>query len=880
VSRKEKSAAGVASYDFARKVRPEERDRNLARQKIWPPAVPPKSWVTTRYGMKRRIERVEGRKSSVPTPIEETVLRFPSAPIHGLQRLHEHHMNLDSSELFHTFRVLGSTSPAVQRRRVSRIFLMHTGLNENSTMEIYYRLASQLICQDEGREGNTICIVRPFPGHLTRYPFQAFGETPLDLYLWDGSQLFRQFMRFMIETRWLLSAIVRRSSYRCASGADLLAENDVIEESRLNDRVLAKAIQAERKGLQKASLDTAKREERNAAKAGTDQDGGGRMSEINSSTVRVSEIEASIRGLRKALRLDRFVAKTGDLLATDEPEPSLHVIGYSLGGSAAQSVFMSWPFLISSCSSMLAGGALRDLAPTGFADPEEWQTVLHSLRYELDNRMMTLADTTTAVGGIDTDLFTYFTRTFYEVFQQEYKGSIQTRYEAFSDRMFFIVGGDDPVMRPETVLQSGPKGGLNLLEISGLGHFLHDGRGANGDDQKQGFWVPEISALIDRFSDNAAEQHRAEQRLSWFDKTMRKPLLNRSEWQRLTDPTAKKWRSEEGQDPDERLVRPLLPAEWVKVEQDGALPEEIFEHCLDDLLYRIWKGGENRGGDGVLFVLRNEVPTVLLPAEAVRETASALYHDDYNIVRYCHGVAARRKVLTESIDRFCLTLPWNARRIMTRMDTNRTFPSQAESAGGRNLARSLTDDELWRRSLLNCLKLTENKHGNESVRKFDGNDSEDGLIEALEKKHGYGLEKLAKLSGDFTHADPVEPVSSLPDCWIWLSSKALSLDPVGRVDLRRAIGGLVNFTLDNIAANQGDNEQEVREKAERLLTAIRNDEVRILDVSRARYNPRFRGRLVVDEKAARRSLMHATLCVSLSERIDGSNKAKRDTIFT
>ena len=74
-------------------------------------------------------------------------------------------------------------------------------------MGLYYRLASQLIAQ--GPE--TVCIVRPFPGHMTRYPFQAFAETPLDLYLWDGSHLFRQFLRFMVETQWFLSAIVRRS---------------------------------------------------------------------------------------------------------------------------------------------------------------------------------------------------------------------------------------------------------------------------------------------------------------------------------------------------------------------------------------------------------------------------------------------------------------------------------------------------------------------------------------------------------------------------------------------------------------------------------------------------------------------------------------------
>jgi hypothetical protein len=851
-------------YERAAKVRPDERDYKLAiNKRQWPPD-PPDGWERTRYGLWReiaRVDAVDAKQSPVPAELEELILRFPSAPVHGFQRLHEHHMELGPSENFHTYRVLRSADSKVVAEPISRIFLMHTGLNERNTMGLYYRLASQLISQ----EPTTVCIVRPFPGHLTRYPFQAFAETPLDLYLWDGSHLFRQFMRYMVETQWFLSAIVRRSSYRCASGADLLEESEKIEESRLDPRRLAKAIKRDWDRLHRASAKTAQSEraaiEAEEAKWGVNHQ---RRPPVNQEGVYQQQILNAIRGLRDTLNLDRdFAKRDGSLGGFEGPEePSIHVLGYSLGGFTAQSVFMSWPFVVSSCSTMLAGGALRELAPTGFADPEEWQTVLHSLRYELDDRMMSthLGATDDVVGGLDRDLFTYFKRTFYEVFQQEYRGSIQTRYKAFGDRMFFIVGGDDPVMRPESVLQSSPKGGLNLLEVGGLGHFLQDATSGASGEQQRTFWLPEMSTLIHRFSNNAADQHRAQLPLTWFDKDMRRPDLTRTEWQTHAEGEREKGRKPGAEVPasDEpgSPVQPLAPAELIAIENDGALPGEIFERCLDDLLYRV-----SEEGDGVLFILRNEVPTAFLPPEAIRETAAALYHDDLNIARYCHGTGARQSVLKNSIGRICLVLPWNARSIMSRMDAQRAFPGQAESAGGR-VKQCLTSEQLWRRSLNQCFALADRRGGSESIRKFNGNDSRDFLRSVTEKTN-HRLARLVPWMGDYTRTDAIEAVPSLPDGWIWASSKALSLGQ--GMEMRDGIEGLLNFVFNHCASDDD------------MLKQIRDDQVRIVNVSRARYNPRFRGRLLVNGSEARKRILHAALCVGISDSIHGQDP---DTVFT
>jgi hypothetical protein len=50
----------------------------------------------------------------------------------------------------------------------------------------------------------------------------------------------------------------------------------------------------------------------------------------------------------------------------------------------------------------------------------------------------------------------------------------------------------------------------------------------------------------------------------------------------------------------------------------------------------------------------------------------------------------------------------------------------------------------------------------------------------------------------------------------------------------------------------------------RLEEMLRRDELRIVSVSRARYNPRFRGRIVASAGSAKRTLIHVALCAAAS----------------
>ena len=453
-------------FKHALKIRPAERDRELELDSVgWPHTIDHPNWDAADGYLHRVIEDIpskapdgksSGHDQSLAVPLRESVLRFPSAPIHGVQRLHEYHSNLPVSENMHTYRVLtADTAPS----KIRRIFLFHNGLNELDRIGLYYQLASHLINNNDG----VACVLRPFPGHLTRAPFASFAEEPLERYLWDGSHLFRQFLRYMTETQWFLSALVKRSRYRCASGAALLAEHDKPAESRLNPDILtAEMVRAWERLYEDSDEILKDAHQREPGAAGMKPKPVDRV------------FHESITSLRRLLKLEAHADLGSDLQPDDDRGPSLHVIGYSLGGFAAQSVFMSWPFAIDSCSTLFSGGALRELSPTAFADPEEWQTVLHSLRYELDDGMLhgRYGRDENELAGLSRDLFLYFQRTFYEVFEQEYRGSFQSRLAAFRQRMLFIVGGDDPIVRPRSVLDSEPPGGINLLEIGGVGHFL------------------------------------------------------------------------------------------------------------------------------------------------------------------------------------------------------------------------------------------------------------------------------------------------------------------------------------------------------------------------------------------------------------------------
>jgi pimeloyl-ACP methyl ester carboxylesterase len=146
-----------------------------------------------------------------------------------------------------------------------------------------------------------------------------------------------------------------------------------------------------------------------------------RRPQTDPADITVAAIETTIDVLRQELL--RWRPVTADRIpeaAEDEP-PAVHVVGYSLGGFVAQSAFFAWPYAISGCITLFGGGELRKLAPTAFAEPEEWQSVLHALRYELDRAMagpLKPDEEDGKVRGLPQETFEYLLRVFSEVFLQ------------------------------------------------------------------------------------------------------------------------------------------------------------------------------------------------------------------------------------------------------------------------------------------------------------------------------------------------------------------------------------------------------------------------------------------------------------------------------
>jgi pimeloyl-ACP methyl ester carboxylesterase len=818
-------------YKKAAGIQLAERDFQLGLNcELWPAETHPrpKGWRASKSQpwLSRIIDSGEPTDEETPEgkrelacPIKESILRFPSAPIHGLHRLHEYHVNIGKSESFHTYRVLTS---AKRRRteRVRRIFLMHNGLNEAESMGLYYRLASHLIEQDES--GGTACILRPFPGHLTRSRFAGFAETPLDHYLWDGSHLFRQFLRYMIETQWFLSVIARRSSYRCISGLNLLAEDEDPKRSRLEDDVLAAHMWRAWDFLysvSKPAVENAHAGQKNATPL--------------DDPATEEKIRHSISALRSLLNLKEKL--DGNLRPTDGPEPDVHVVGYSLGGFTAQSIFMSWPFMVASCSTLLSGGALRELAPTAFADPEEWQTVLHSLRYELDDAMLNNRYKLKSklrggiqkgqVSGIEFDLFLFLKSTFYEVFQQEYRGSFQTRLAAFRRRMLFIVGGNDPIVRPQSVLDSGPPDGINMLAVGGLGHFLGSKSQDDEEEQQRLFWLPRIGGLIDSLADDAAGTLVEERRENWLNQ---KNELEAKPSRRSGASLA-------------RTSGPLSAMERLEVDGEGALAGALFQRVLDDLLARI------DARRGILFILRNEVPTALLEDDAIQQLAAGLHHNDVGIAKYIEGLRMRRELILDNPERVSLILPWNARTITEKMDAHPGHPSQSEGAGGQ-LPHRVAPRKIWKQFHDRCTEVTASAP--HAVRVCDGRvglEDTSGTPEVDTAALVNSARERLKID-DHTHR--VTP--SLPDCWVWMSPDFLALDVDESLtveDGRSRLCEVVPREYDDVNV---------------LSNRLRRDHLRIVTVSRSRYNPRFRGRIVVDPHVARKLLIHITLCIAVS----------------
>jgi pimeloyl-ACP methyl ester carboxylesterase len=778
--------------------------------------------------------------------LRERLLPFPSAPIHILMNREDRGPERVPIG-FHSMRVLDLPDRDVSTT-ADRVYLLHHGLNELPGMAFYYQLAGWLIANDP----NSVCIVRPFPGHLTRFPTNPrWAETPLDRYLNRSSELFRHFLRYMVETQWLLSCLAPRSRYDTLSGVRLLGtliDPANPNASRSDAWSLATEMCQEHSKLRDWQTSANELSEGKVNLPGSLDE---------------SKAHASIALVRYAVGWKSdHLPKAPQNGPGMEERPTVHTVGYSLGGFVAQSIFMSWPFLVASCTTICAGGALHELAPIDFAHEEEWRTLMHSLRYWLDRAMVsgTFTEENERILGMRSSFIDYLIRIFYEIFEQEFRPSYQTRVSEYLQRLLFVVGGNDPIVKPQSVLDAMPPEGANIISIAELSHFLASERRATGDIEREQrkFWLPEIARIITRFAKEAERTYRRTLATCW-----RK--ADNSGYQVSLGPH----KSE-----DQVSERDLF-----KVGTDGSLPAPLFEKFLDSMIYR------TRGRGGFLFIFRNDVPTWMLSTEYQIYRAKALHHSEDRLRLYLDGLAWRQETLGEIGKGVIVFLPKDALQRLERGYLSGHAPPAAEAPMGEfmlapgkvpsSLAVDATAqfraDWIIGRSLQapqvrvfdpGTITFRNRKIRGASDIRTAG---KDGVIQTLA---ALGREEFM--------------VSRLPDLWMFLSpgdvievsysNPELKLtDP--KVDLRataveqmiaRVTRKFVDKPWEETTRLSPGSPRE--SKAPSDPTRWRStDQIRAIAVSRAPNNPRYRGKVITGERELQKALVHASLAALRSK---------------
>jgi pimeloyl-ACP methyl ester carboxylesterase len=654
------------------------------------------------------------------------------------------------------------------------------------------------------------CLVMPFPGHLTHAPYHGpFSETPLSRYLNDAGDLFRQFLRYMIGMRWLLSTVADSDAEDWMVGGDLLNPasriDDLLEESGvLHDMSEMRVARAERI----AASFTDESEPRAKFDPGR-----------RTSRLQVEETDALLRS-----GLERDSPSTPDSL-------KVHVVGYSLGGFVAQSVFFAWPQVVSSCTTICSGGAISALAPTAFAQPEEWQSVLHALRPETTNSMLQgrLCDDegygrpepsrVRSVAGMPLKRYGYFQRIFEQVFLQEDRSSYKERLSEYGLRMLFVSGGEDPIVPPANILDASPREGTTMLSVAGMTHFLNQDPKDVGDQretEQRDFWLPEAGGLIARAAIHAEEIHTDER----------------------LEATSLKARRKRPDKTDQGIER-----------GSGLLSNGyMFEAALDWVLDAVEEDG------GWLIMCRNALPAALLPSQDLTTWGTGLHHHDLRIQRYTLGLRHRAQMLRKLAPRTTLVIPDQLRRRFINLSAQ--FEPHSDAPAGRMTTRT-ERVRIWREFEERWWR---------SVRSFEAGNVGEAI--ASEELNAVGFAERASrwIEAEQRYLE----ATYLPDIWIGIHPESRLIRAVGARDsvLRGMIEGLEGVLADVVKAREATRKDKVQTVfRKRLEDDLADGRIRIVQISEAEFNPRYRGRIERRHGAATRLLARSAAGLIRSRQI-------------
>jgi hypothetical protein len=752
--------------------------------------------------------------------LREAMLRFPSAPLFGCQSKTDFQVRMTSFHQ-HTLRLLTSAR-ADGDAPVQKLYLIFNGLNELDQFKFYYDLSGLLI-ENEPEGIKVGCLIVPFPAHLTRYPMIGrYAEKPMQRFISDPSDLFRQYLRFIVEIQWLISTLVPVGHYPVTSGIPLLAPNREANASRCNPDVLSSAIHESWDEIFAYS-----RKHR-------DHD----VPSQKEPRVRKDDIRKSITVIR---RLIGWQSSATTLTARDKDKdepldpPQLHVIGYSLGGYLAQSVFFTWPYAIGSCTTLCSGGALTSLRPEKIMHEEEWRAITHGLKYEIESGMLEgriAADKATPqrICGIPASNFTAHFQTFTDIFLQDPYGTYRHRVSEFAHRMFFVVGGNDPIVPTRSVLDTSPPEGINLIEIAHLSHFIAMESGEWAD-----FWLPTIVTIISSFSDHSEK------------------LLKTTTLENLWNDDMSNAAEDETLDLQTLQIR-TAKAFGPQARDDRRDPEPLNSEQLQTTILECVKLLDVKSPDknGFLFVLRNEIPVTLMGQRVLHRRGTVPHYADFEIGRFWARLQEQRLRMRDySAGRIAIVVPgrlnkWFVHRLPTLSYKNLPVVQDAPNSEQRQI-------EIWQ-SFLSDWESTG------ALYRFDA-----------ERLTGFSLEEfeLERMIRDDTSTPETSWIlNCLPDTWISLSGSAVTLlagEEGGRKEILTAFKKRMLRIYTAQRKGKGQTAEEVKAR-EDLYQWLDDGSLRILRISAAQSSPRFLGERIRSHYTAIDIMTHTALALARSQQ--------------
>jgi hypothetical protein len=366
---------------------------------------------------------------------------------------------------------------------------------------------------------------------------------------------------------------------------------------------------------------------------------------------------------------------------------------------------------------------------------------------------------------------------------------------------------------------------LNVMEISDLSHFVGAAARTSREEAQRRFWLPRVAATVEEFAQRAETLLAESLHSRWLDRSFSFPVADQ---------------------PDE----PDLEGAGVGASDAGsALPSPVFEKTLDSLVYSLQEGG------GFLFVLRNQLPAAVLPPSLVRKRAGYLHHSDDRITRYALGVRNRRAALEQehTRERLVMIVPYTWQDDLLE-ELSGVHADQSETPGSQ-LPDVLTPVEAV-----------------QGVRR---------TLRALGARAFRGERRTTRLPVDRQFKEMFHVgrpwLNTLPDCWIYFSRDCATA-AAGHTNpsLRELLDHFGTWlgsqmeqhhSLEHEARNHPEFAVRSRSNFEELL---RRGDLRIVKVSGAKYNPRYRGSEVTAPRDALKVLMHLDL--ALRHSIDIENE--------